>query len=177
MPHLLKLFAIITITFSAGYSFAALATAESDEFNGQTAPAFKFKAINGDEIDSAKLAGKPVVLSFLATWCIACQNQVKELNKLKDSGGVVIGVAVDSIADPVNSKPEDGPKDLKKFTEDEKTQFAMAVALKSLCDDYHFKGIPMMVVIGPDGNIAKYFYGKQPAEKIAKVVQSLVKAK
>ena len=135
------------------------------------------KAVNGDEIDSAKLLGKPVVLCFLATWCIACQNEAKELNKLKDSGALVVGVAVDPIADPATSKPEETPADAKKFADDEKTNFSLAVGDKKLCDDYHFKGIPMTVVIGADGKIAKVFYGLQPADKITNVLKSLAQTK
>jgi peroxiredoxin len=159
----------------AGSIHAALAPKESDEFNGLQAPAFKLKTVNGDEIDSAKLSGKPVVLCFLATWCIACQNEAKELNKLKDSGAAIVGVAVDSIADPATSKPEETPADAKKFATDEKAKFSVTIGDKKLCEDYHFKGIPMTVVIGPDGKIAKVLYGLQPGEKIAKLIESAAK--
>src|SRR4051812_767802 len=107
----MKLFAILLVaaSFITNSVCAALAPKESDEFNGQQAPAFKLKTTSGDELDSTKLSGKPVVLCFLATWCIACQTEAKELNKLKDSGATVIAVAIDSIADPATSKPEETP--------------------------------------------------------------------
>ncbi|MBG86174.1 MAG: hypothetical protein CMO80_04655 [Verrucomicrobiales bacterium] len=59
----------------------------------------KFKDLNGDEIDTAKLKGKVILLDFWATWCGPC---VVELPKLKglhakyhDEGLEILGISAD----------------------------------------------------------------------------------
>ena len=59
----------------------------------------QFTAVDGREVDLAKLKGKVVLLDFWATWCPPCVGEVPHVvetyNKLHDKGFEIIGVSLD----------------------------------------------------------------------------------
>ncbi|HAD97685.1 MAG TPA: alkyl hydroperoxide reductase [Cryomorphaceae bacterium] len=76
-------------------------------------PSIKVKDLNGNVVDASSLAsnnGKPVVISFWATWCKPC---VRELNAIKDqyidwqdeSGVKLIAISIDDSRNSAKVKP------------------------------------------------------------------------
>ena len=59
----------------------------------------KFKAVDGAEIDLAKLRGKVVLLDFWAVWCGPCRmeipNVVATYNQLHKDGFEIVGISLD----------------------------------------------------------------------------------
>ena len=65
-------------------------------------PAIQLKDINGKAIrtDTLSNGGKPIVISFFATWCKPCNRELKTIDELYDewrqeTGVRIIAVAVD----------------------------------------------------------------------------------
>lgn len=96
-----KLFVTAAVAFATLAASAAL-------------PSVNLKDVDGKSIDTAELAalndGKPVVISFWATWCKPC---VRELNAIKEvydewqeeTGVKVIAVSIDEAQNAQKVKP------------------------------------------------------------------------
>lgn len=75
-------------------------------------PAFQLKDVNGKTIDTSLLSneGKPIVVSFFATWCKPCMRELQALHEVypdwQDEMGVkIILVSVDDAQDVQKVKP------------------------------------------------------------------------
>ncbi len=59
----------------------------------------KFTAVDGKEVDLAKLRGKVVLIDFWATWCPPCRAEVPHVvelyKKFHDQGLEIVGISLD----------------------------------------------------------------------------------
>lgn len=127
---------------------------EKNTQEGNVAPAFMLKDLDGKTFDSSKLKGKYYVLDFWATWCKPCMMampHVKEMNdKYKDTGKlVVIGINCDKNADKVKSVVAKNNMDwLQLLSKNKETDYDLA-------DVYGIKYLPTLIIVSPEGKIVK----------------------
>src|SRR2546428_11372592 len=66
-------------------------------------PDVKFTAVDGREVDLAKLKGKVVLVDFWATWCGPCVGEVPHVvetyKKFHDKGFEIVGISLDQNKD------------------------------------------------------------------------------
>jgi thiol-disulfide isomerase/thioredoxin len=83
--------------------FASVGAARADTADLTKPLDLKFTAIDGREVDLAKLRGKVVLIDFWATWCPPCRHIAPDVvglyQKYHAKGLEVIGVSVDSDKD------------------------------------------------------------------------------
>lgn len=75
-------------------------------------PSVKLKDLNGNTIDTAKTDndGKPIVISFFATWCKPCIRELKAISEVYDdwieeTGVKLIAVSIDEAQNVSRVKP------------------------------------------------------------------------
>lgn len=120
---------------------------------------FKLPLLGGGEFDSASLAGKPLVLTFWASWCGPCRKEMPALNELyaqyKAQGFTVIGVNTDKT-----------PAQAKAFLQGTPVDFPILLdpdgAMMSKFDAY---SLPTAFWIGADGVIVQRTIGYDERER------------
>ena len=115
------------------------------------APAWKFQSVSGELVSLESFRGKVVVVSFGATWCPPCREELPALQEIADryqgKGVQVLWVSVDE----------------RKVSDEQLRQFAAKFGLKVpvlrypqtvAYADVGDGSLPMQVIIGRDGKFA-----------------------
>jgi thiol-disulfide isomerase/thioredoxin len=128
---------------------------------GKPAPALMAKALDGAEIDLAKLRGKVVLLDFWATWCGPCQHELPHLEKihreLGSQGLVVIGVDVGEDLAALNKFLASTHLSYPMIPMNDETELMSALSVNSF---------PTVVLIDKEGKIASYEVGARGEEAL-----------
>ena len=89
-----------------------LLTTSCKEEDGQRAPDFTLKSLDGKEVSLSDLRGKTVLIDFWATWCPPCRRALPHIQKLhedyRDRGLVVLGINTESPDKPIAFMKQNG---------------------------------------------------------------------
>ena len=138
-------------------------TAEGQKFTD-----FEVKAEDGaiQKLSDHVGKGKVTLVDFWASWCPPCRAEIPKLQDLKAKYGDklnVLGVAV-----------WDNPDDTRKAMDELKITWPVIIGTQQLnepTDLYGIKGIPHIIVFGPDGTIlSRGLTGDALANKLAEVL-------
>ena len=146
------------------------APSEPDDasLTGKPAPLdFTLKDMNGVEVKLASFKGKVILLNFWATWCGPCRAEIPSLVELQTQFAddlVVLGFSVD---DPVEK--------LKPYATEFKINYPILVGLGREDVQEAFGplwGIPVSVIIAPDGTIYKKHSGIASKEQFEREIKA-----
>jgi len=122
---------------------------------GVTAPAFDVAKLTGPgRVRLADYAGRPVVLTFWASWCISCHAEFPRLRQLVDdhrgSDLAVIGITYRDI-----------PSDSRAFAKRMHANFTLAKGGDDdpVARDYGIRAIPQVYFIDRNGVIRRRVFG------------------
>jgi thiol-disulfide isomerase/thioredoxin len=115
-------------------------------------------AADGKKISSSDFKDKVLLVSFFATWCPPCREEIPEFielqKKLGSKGFSVLGISVD----------ETGPDAVKSLIEQEKINYPVAMAEESVMTGFGgLSGIPTSFLINRKGNVVKQYPGYAPS--------------
>jgi cytochrome c biogenesis protein CcmG/thiol:disulfide interchange protein DsbE len=138
---------------------------------GVAAPAFDVARLRGGgRVRLADYAGRPVVLTFWASWCIACRDEFPRLRSLVDahrgSDLAVIGITYRDIA-----------SDSRAFARDMRTNFTLADGGDGdpAARAYGIRAIPQLYFIGRDGVIRRRMFGAPSLAAMNAAVTEIVR--
>jgi cytochrome c biogenesis protein CcmG/thiol:disulfide interchange protein DsbE len=139
---------------------------------GRPAPAFVLKDLQGGgEIDSARLAGKVILLVFWASWAPPCRLAMPDLIRIQwkydRKHFNVVAVAVD-----------DEEESVKRYLREAKANFPVLLAGADTRKMYFGDGdvkLPLALLLDDGGIILKRFVGYTDAGEIEAAIEQALK--
>ena len=132
---------------------AAPAPAEAAPAANREMPGLVIETFDGETFDLVNHRGKWVVVNFWATWCAPCLKEIPDFNAFAKKRDDVqfIGLAYEEIERP----------DLEAFLKRTPIDYPIAVLdVYNPPKDFETpRGLPMTVLIAPDGRKVKQFLG------------------
>jgi peroxiredoxin len=151
---------------------AVTAGGEEDDTKaiGKTAPLdFTVKDMNGGSVKFSSYKGKVILLNFWATWCEPCKEEIPDLITLQDQykdDMIVLGFSID-----------DSAEKLRTYAAEYKVNYPMLVGAghENIQEAYGgMWAVPVTVIIGRDGKIAKKQYGIRSRAQFEKEIKRLL---
>jgi len=138
---------------------------------GGTSPDFTTWDLVGKKVNLSSFGTRPVLLSFWATWCTPCLGEIPHFvafqNQYREQGLQVIGISMD-----------DGPKPVREFYQKFKMNYPVALGTEKLAEAYGgVLGLPVMFLIGRDGQVAAKYVGEVQMPVLEQEIKSLLQAK
>lgn len=149
---------------------------EKEEQTGGNAPEFKLENIDGDYVSlKDELGSGPVLLSFWATWCKPCIEEMTEYKELyenyKDKGLKVLAISIDDERTVAKVKP---------FAKSKKYPFTILLDSNSdVARKYYAQNVPYSVLLDKSGKIVYTHLGYMKGDelKMQNKIDELVNSK
>jgi thiol-disulfide isomerase/thioredoxin len=133
-------------------------------------PEFALSSAADDSIVSSKdFQGKVLLVTFFATWCPPCRQEIPEFIKLqKKLGGKgfsIVGISVD----------EGGSEVVKKLIEIEEINYPVLMADERVINGFGgISGVPTSFLINRKGSVVKSYPGYAPRQVVEEDVKELL---
>ena len=166
----------VDTTLKPVYSEQSLKSPEAQKMpfplhaRGEHAPAFSLPDLRGGSVALNRFRGKPVLLTFWASWCHLCVAEADLFDRLNQEMGarlVVLGLDVD-----------DDPGELQHFLKIRPLSYPILIAgdfPSPIPITYDLVGyLPLTIIIDPNGYIIYLQTGFSPGRPLESRVRSLV---
>jgi thiol-disulfide isomerase/thioredoxin len=118
----------------------------------RTLPAVQLTNLGGKVFTFKKLAGKPVLVEFWATWCPPCISTLTWLKDLDPKSAAIVAVAVES------ERPE-----VERLVKQKQLPGDVVLGTQQIVDAFGgLPAIPTLLLADKNGKIVRAFYGAPP---------------
>ena len=138
---------------------------------GNLAPNFNLKRIDGGNLELSSLKGKAVLIDFWDTWCPPCRKALPHLQEISDTYAedlVVVGVAMG----------RDGEAKVQSYVKDNGLTFEFVLAdapqYTVMRDFGGVQSIPTTFLLDRDGVIRNIWTGAMPKAEYEKAVKQVL---
>ena len=140
----------------------------ASQIQGETAPSFNLKDLDGNSVSLDDFKGNVVLVDFWSVQCPPCVNSMPFLQGLykryQDKGLRIIGITSDADL-----------KEIKKIADKTKVKYPILLDTQGIAfTAYNIYNIPHVFVINRDGKIVADFIGSSPAQE--KSLESAIQA-
>jgi peroxiredoxin len=139
---------------------------------GSPAPDFTLKTLDGSQIKLSDLRGQTILLSYWATWCIPCLEELPALNGLqeeyRDRGLVIL---------TINSIEQDRMDKVQALVSE--LGLSLPILLdegNAVYDRYQILFFPSSFIIGPDGIIQEIILGSKTEDVLRQKLDAILAA-
>jgi thiol-disulfide isomerase/thioredoxin len=119
---------------------------------GKPVPAFSMTSMSGEKLSDKSLRGKVVVLDFWATWCGPCKMASPVMDRVQKKFGSKVKVIGANVF-------EENPNAARGYAKEHGYSYTMTLGNDKLATAWKIQGIPLIMVIGKDGKVAKVYEG------------------
>lgn len=137
---------------------------------GDDLPGFSLPSVvDGKTISSEDFKGKTLLITFFATWCPPCRQEIPALIELQKefaaSGFSVIALSMD----------ERGPQVVLKLIEKEGINYPVVMADATVVRNFGgITGIPTTFLVDRQGRVVKRYPGYAPHSLLAKDIRAIL---
>ena len=163
---------LLLLTFVLIVSLPILAQDEED-LTGRKAPNFKLINLDGKYVELNKETGNgPILLSFWATWCKPCLEEMAEYNKIydqyRDKSFILLAISTDTEKSIAKVKP---------YIKSKGYEFMVLLDTNNeVARKYYAQQMPYTVLIDKNGNIVYSHLGymKGDEQKVEKLISEML---
>ena len=125
--------------------------------NAGPIPPFLVNDLEGRAISTAELRGKVVIVSFWATWCPPCREEIPEMIELANRFGdklQIIGVSEDDDA---------SPEEVREFAANEKINYPIVMGRYGISSEFgEVPALPTSFLVDTNGKVVQKHVGLYP---------------
>jgi thiol-disulfide isomerase/thioredoxin len=136
--------------------------------NAIAAPPFLLADLNGNVISTAAWHGHVVLLSFWATWCPPCREEIPELAELQNrykNQLEIIGVSLD----------DSPPQEVRQFAQKAGVNYSIVMGSPEITKEYGgVPALPTNFIIDPEGRVVQKHVGLYPLNVYDTEVRALL---
>nr|WP_263327189.1 redoxin domain-containing protein [Neobacillus sp. Marseille-Q6967] len=136
---------------------------------GNKAPDFQMKSIDGEELKLSELRGKKVILNFWATWCPPCKAEMPHMQDFYEEQNKIVEILAVNL-----TTSEKNIKNIEKFIKDNHLTFPVLLDQEGEIEDrYQAITIPTSYVIDSHGIIRNKIIGPMDGEMMTELINNI----
>ncbi|MCW5205878.1 TlpA family protein disulfide reductase [Desulfobulbus sp. F5] len=134
-------------------------------------PTFSLPSVaDAKKVSSDDFKNKVLLVSFFATWCPPCREEIPDFitlqTELGSKGFSVLGVSVD----------EGGVESVKQLVEQTKINYPVVMADEDLLTGFGgISGVPTSFLVNKKGNVVKFYPGYVPHDTLRNDIEQVMK--